>query len=166
MKNSQRQSRLLHLTGVTLLAIVALFATAQNASAQELVRGTINLPVAAKLGDTDLPPGVYRFSVLSLNTINSVDSIQVGNSRVMVTLNGINNDAHVVSLLANASKSAASNSQIPSSVEFGAANTIRSISLTNLGLTIDFAGKQVGDVVRTALVTEPSATRSSAKGHD
>lgn len=166
MRKSQKASLLLHFSAVTLLAVAALFSTAQNASAQELVRGTITLPIAAKLGDTDLPPGVYRFSVLSLNTINSVESIQVGNSRVMVTLNAINNDAHVVSLLATASKSAASNSQIPSSLELGAANAIRSISLTNLGLTIDFTGKQAGDVVRAAQVTEPSATHSSAKGHD
>jgi hypothetical protein len=166
MKKSHKLSLLLHFSGVTLLAIAALFATAQNASAQELVRGTITLPVTAKLGNADLPPGVYRFSILSLDTINSVDSIQVGNSRVMVTLSGINKDAHVVSLLANASRSAASNSQISSSLEFGAANAIRSIFLTNLGLTIDFTGKQIGDVVRTAQVTEPSPAHSSAKGHD
>lgn len=166
MRKSQKASLLLHFSAVTLLAVAALFSTAQNASAQELVRGKITLPIAAKLGDTDLPPGVYRFSVLSLNTINSVESIQVGNSRVMVTLNAINNDAHVVSLLATASKSAASNSQIPSSLKLGAANAIHSISLTNLGLTIDFTGKQAGEVVRSAQVTEPSATHSSAKGHD
>jgi hypothetical protein len=90
----------------------------------------------------------------------------VGNSRVMVTLNAINNDAHAVSLLATASKSVASNSQLPSSLKFGAANAIRSISLTNLGLTIDFTGKQAGEVVRSAQMNERSALRSSAKGHD
>jgi hypothetical protein len=73
MKKSQKASLLLHFSALTLLAVVALFSAAQNASAQELVRGTITLSVTARLGDTDLPPGVYRFSVLSLNTINSVD---------------------------------------------------------------------------------------------
>jgi hypothetical protein len=166
MKKSQKASLLLYFSALTLLAVVAFFSAAQNASAQELVRGTITLSVTARLGDTDLPPGVYRFSVLSLNTINSVESIQVGNSRVMVTLNAINNDAHAVSLLATASKSVASNSQLPSSLKFGAANAIRSISLTNLGLTIDFTGKQAGEVVRSAQMNERSALHSSAKGHD
>ena len=163
MKKSQKASLLLHFSGVTLLAVTAVLATAQSALAQELVRGTFSLPVAAKLGGTDLPPGEYHVSVQSLDAINSVDSIQLGNSRVMVTLNGTSKDAHAVSLLANASRSAVANSQTPSSLEFSAANAIRTITLTNLGLTIDFTGKQAGDIVRAARVTEPSASHSFAK---
>ena len=150
MRKSQKLPLSLHFAGVVLLAVAALFGTAQNASAQDLVRGTFTLPVAAKLGNTDLAPGEYRFSVQSVDIINSVDSIQVGNSRVTVMVTGTNKDAHVVSLLANASKSAAPNSQIPNSLEFGAENTIRSISLKE-----PRSERSISLTIRPAMSCEP-----------
>jgi hypothetical protein len=158
MKNSLA----LHLAAALLLS-AALFATPKTVSAQDLVQGTFNLTSAAKLGNTSLPPGEYRFSVQSLNSINSVESLQAGNSRVEVTVIGTYRDAPIVSLMANART--ATKSQIANSMEFGDANSILSISLKNLGVTIDFLAKRSAEALRATRTPEATAV-ASAKSTD
>jgi hypothetical protein len=74
----------MHFVALALLTAAALLGTAPASRSQDLVRGTITLPVAARLGDTTLAAGKYSYAVESLGDIQSVDALQVGNSRVAV----------------------------------------------------------------------------------
>jgi hypothetical protein len=163
MNNSPKLSLSLHFAGAMLVA-AAHFATPKTASAQDLARGTFTLPAAAKLGTTNLSPGEYRFSVQSLDGINSIESIQAGNSRVEVTVIGTDRDSPIVSLMANASRPSPK-SQPANSMEFGDANSILSISLKNLGVTIDFTNKRPADILRATRASEATAI-ASAKSTD
>jgi hypothetical protein len=131
----QKRSLSLHLLGLA-FAVVALLGTASTSRSQDLVRGTITLPVAARLGEATLTPGKYRFMIESLEEIRSVDALQIGNSRVAVILSSLNKEGHIVSLVANAFRDNKLNS--PSSIDFGTGMTIRSISLTNAGVKVIF----------------------------
>jgi hypothetical protein len=154
MKNSLS----LHLAAALLLS-AGLFTIPKTTAAQDLVQGTFTLTSAAKLGNSSLPPGEYRFSVQSLNSINSVESLQAGNSRVEVTVIGTYRDAPIVSLMANART--ATKSQVTNSLEFGDTNSILSISLNNLGVTIDFLGKRTIEALRATHTPEPPAIASA-----
>jgi hypothetical protein len=165
MNGVQKRSLSVHFLATALLAVAALLGTAQASLAQDLVRGTFTLPTEARLGNTILPPGEYKFAVQSLETINSVRSIQVGNGRVAVTVSGIAKGARVVSLQANASRPATPDSQKPDSIEFGTGMTIQSISLKNLGVTLEFNGNQTSNVLR-ARAPEPSSGGSTLRGND
>jgi hypothetical protein len=165
MNGLQKRSLSVYFVAAALLAVAALFGTAPASLAQNLVRGTFTLPTEARLGNTILSPGEYKFSVQSLETINAVSSIQVGNGRVAVTVSGVAKGARVVSLLANAFKSAASDSQTPDSIEFGTGMTIHSISLKNLGVILEFNGNQTSNVLR-ARAPDRSNAGSTVKGND
>ena len=122
------------------------------------MRGTITLPVTARLGNTTLPPGKYSYAVESLETIRSADALQIGNSRVAVIVSSLTKDAHVVSLVANAFRADTLNSQSPDSIEFGTGMTIRSISLNNAGLKVIFPANRTDHLLQ-ATVSRPSAVR-------
>jgi len=154
-----------YFAGIALLAVGALFGTVRATLAQDLVRGTFALSTEARLGNTILSPGEYKFAVQSLETINSVNSIQVGNNRVAVIVSGVTKGAHVVSLMANASRSATPGSQTADSVEFGTGMTIQSIALKNLGLTLEFNGNQTRNMLR-ARAPEPLNGGSTVTGND
>jgi hypothetical protein len=141
---------------VALFAVGALLGTAPAARSQDLVRGTITLPVAARLGDATLPPGTYKFAVESLEAIRSADALQVGNSRVAVIVTSMAQDGQVVSLMANAFPADTLTSQSPDAVEFGTGMTIRSLSLKNEGLKVVFTTS------KTNYLLQATAPQSSA----
>jgi hypothetical protein len=161
MNATQNRSLSAHFAGLALFAVTVLLGTSPAARSQDLLRGTITLPVAAHLGDTTLPAGKYRFTVESLEAIRSADAVQVGNSRVAVIVTSLSKDALVVSLMANASKADTLSSQSPDSVEFGTDMTIRSISLKNEGLKVIFAETRINRALQAR-----GPQLSAAKGND
>jgi hypothetical protein len=160
MNATQNRSLSVHFAGLALFAVAVLLGTSPAARSQDLVRGTITLPVAARLGDATLPPGKYKFAVESLEAIRSADAVQVGNSRVAVIVTSLSKDAVVVSLMANALKADTLSSQSPDSVEFGTDMTIRSISLKNEGLKVIFAETHTNRVLQ-ATGPQPSTVRGN-----
>jgi hypothetical protein len=165
MNGLQERSLSVHFVATALLAVATLFGTARASLAQDLVRGTFTLPTEARLGNTTLSPGEYKFSVQSLETITSVSSVQVGNGRVAVTVSRAAKGARVVSLMANASRSATSDSRTPDSIEFGTGMTIHSILLRTLGVILEFNGNQTSNVLR-ARAPDPSNGDSTVRGND
>jgi hypothetical protein len=159
MDATQKRSLSMHFLGLA-FTVTALLGTASTSRSQDLVRGTITLPVTARLGDTTLAPGKYSFMVESLEDIRSVDALQIGNSRVAVILSSLNKDGHVVSLVANAFREGTLNSQSLDSVGFGTGMTIRSISLTNVGVKIIFTTNRNEHVLQAA-ASQPSAVRGN-----
>jgi hypothetical protein len=145
---------------VALFAVAALLGTAPAARSQDLVHGTITLPVAARLGDATLPPGTYKFAVESLEAIRSADALQVGNSRVAVIVTSMTQDGQVVSLMANAFPADTLTSQSPDSVEFGTGMTIRSLSLKNEGLKVIFTTNKTNHLLQ-ATARQSSAVRGN-----
>ena len=73
---------------IVLLGLAALGGTAIPALCQEMVQGKFTLPVEARLGNTVLPAGEYKFSVVPLGNIRLADSIQVVSSYVQVVVRG------------------------------------------------------------------------------
>jgi hypothetical protein len=156
MNATQKRSLSMYFGSVALFAVGALLGTAPAARSQDLVRGTITLPVAARLGDATLPPGTYKFAVESLEAIRSADALQVGNSRVAVIVTSMAQDGQVVSLMANAFPADTLTSQSPDAVEFGTGMTIRSLSLKNEGLKVVFTTS------KTNYLLQATAPQSSA----
>jgi hypothetical protein len=160
MNATQKRSLSMYFGSVALFAVGALLGTAPAARSQDLVRGTITLPVAARLGDTTLPPGTYKFAVESLEAIRSADALQVGNSRVAVIVTSMAQDGQVVSLMANAFPADTLTSQSPDAVEFGTGMTIRSLSLKNEGLKVVFTTSKTNYLLQ-ATAPQSSAVRGN-----
>jgi len=158
MYATQKRSLSVHFVALAVFTVGALLATAPASRSQDLVRGTITLPVAARLGDTALAAGKYSYAVESLGDIQSADALQVGNSRVAVIVTNSANNSHVVSLLANAFRADTLNSQSPDSIDFGTGMTIRSISLKNAGLKVIFTTNRTNQTLQ-AKAQQPSAVR-------
>ena len=156
MNATQKRSLSGPFLGLALFAAGGLLGTAPGARSQDLVHGTITLPVAARLGNTTLAPGKYSYAIESLEEIRSVDALQIGNSRVAVIVSSLGKDAKVVSLVANAFR--ADNSQSPDAVDFGTGMTIRSISLNNAGVKVIFTANR-NDHLLQATASQPSAVR-------
>ncbi|HTC66001.1 MAG TPA: hypothetical protein VK685_02640 [Candidatus Acidoferrum sp.] len=160
MNATQKRSLSAPFAGLALFTAGALLGIAPAARSQDLVRGTITLPVAAGLGNTTLQPGKYSYAIESLEAIRSVDALQIGNSRVAVIVSSLNKDGHVVSLVANAFRADTLNSQSLDSIDFGTDMTIRSISLNNAGLKVIFPANRTDHLLQ-ATVTQPSAVRGN-----
>jgi hypothetical protein len=158
MNATQKRSLSVHLLGLALFAAAALLGTAPAVRSQDLVRGTITLPVTARLGDTTLAPGKYSFAVESLESIRSVEALQIGNSRVAVIVSRLSKDGHVVSFIANAFRTDTLTPQSSDSIAFGTDMTIRSISLSNAGLKLIFPANRTDHLLQ-ATVTQSSAVR-------
>jgi hypothetical protein len=158
MNATQKRSLSVHFVALALFTIGGLLGTAPATRSQDLVHGTITLPVAARLGNTTLAPGKYSYAVESLEDIRSADALQIGNSRVAVIVSSLGKDAHVVSLVANAFRADALNSQTPDSIDFGTGMTIRSISLNNAGLKVIFTTNNTDHLLQ-ARTSQPSAVR-------
>jgi hypothetical protein len=148
----------MHFVTVALFTVGAMLGTAPAAHSQDLVRGTITLPVAARLGDTTLAAGKYSYAVESLGDIRSADALQVGNSRVAVIVSSLTKDGHVVSVMADAFRADTLNSQSPDTIDFGTGMTIRSISLKSAGLKVVFATNR-NDHILQAKGSQPSEVR-------
>jgi hypothetical protein len=157
MNATQKRSLSMHFVGLAFTA-VALLGTASASRSQDLVRGTITLRVAARLGDTTLPAGKYSYAVESLGDIRSADALQVGNSRVAVIVTSLTKDGQVVSLMADAFKADTLNSQSPDTIDFGTGMTIRSISLKSAGLKVIFTTNR-NDHILQAKGSQPSGVR-------
>jgi hypothetical protein len=157
MNTTQKRSLSMHFVGLA-FTVVALLGTASASRSQDLVRGTITLPVAARLGDTTLPAGKYSYAVESLGDIRSADALQVGNSRVAVIVTSLTKDGQVVSLMADAFKADTLNSQSPDTIDFGTGMTIRSISLKSAGLKVIFTTNR-NDHILQAKGSQPSGVR-------
>jgi hypothetical protein len=155
MDAKQKRSLAVHFLGLV-LAVGAFLGTASPARSQDLVRGTITLPVAAQFGNTTLAPGKYSYVVESLEDIHSVDGLQIGNNRVAVILSSLTKDGHVVSLVATAFREGTLNSQSLDSVDFGTGMTIRSISLKSAGVKVIFTTNRNEHVLQAA-ASQPSA---------
>jgi hypothetical protein len=165
MNAPQKRSLSMHFVGLA-FTVVALLGTASASRSQDLVRGTITLPVAARLGDTTLPAGKYSYAVESLGDIRSADALQVGNSRVAVIVSSLTKDGHVVSLMADALKADALkadtlNSQSPDTIDFGTGMTIRSISLKSAGLKVIFTTNRTDHILQAA-----APQSSTVRGND
>jgi major membrane immunogen (membrane-anchored lipoprotein) len=159
MNTTQKRSLSMHFVGLA-FTVVALLGTASASRSQDLVRGTITLPVTARLGDATLAPGKYSYAVESLGDIRSVDALQIGNSRVAVVVSSLNKDGQVVSLVANAFRADTLNSQSPDSVDFGTGMTIRSISLKNAGVKVIFTTNRTDHILQAA-APQPSTVRGN-----
>jgi hypothetical protein len=159
MNATQKRSLSMHFLGLA-FTLVALLGTASASRAQDLVRGTITLPVAARLGDTTLAAGKYSYAVESLGDIRSADALQVGNSRVAVIVTSLTKEGHVVSLMADAFRADTLNSQTPDSIDFGNGMTIRSISLKNAGLKVIFTTNRTDHILQAA-APQPSTVRGN-----
>ena len=157
MNATQKRSLSAPFVALALFTAGGLLGTAPAARSQDLVRGTITLPVTARLGNTTLPPGKYSYAVESLESIRSVDALQIGNSRVAVIISSLSKDGHVVSLMANAFRA---DTQSSDSIDFGTDMTIRSISLNNAGLKVIFPANRTDHLLQ-ATVTQPSAVRGN-----
>jgi hypothetical protein len=159
MDAKQKRSLSAHFVGLA-LAVGAFLGTASAARSQDLVRGTITLPIAAQFGNTTLAPGKYSYVVESLEDIHSVDGLQIGNNRVAVILSSLTKDSHVVSLVANAFREDTPNSQSLDSVDFATGMTIRSISLKSAGVKVIFTTNRNEHVLQAA-ASQPSAVRGN-----
>ena len=159
MNGTQKRSLSMHFVGLA-FTVVALLGTASASRSQDLVRGTITLPVAARLGDTTLPAGKYSYAVESLGDIRSADALQVGNSRVAVIVTSLTKDGQVVSLMADAFRADTLNSQSPDTIDFGTGMTIRSISLKSAGVKVIFTTNRNEHVLQAA-AWQPSAVRGN-----
>jgi len=158
MNATQKRSLSAPFVALALFTAGGLLGTAPAARSQDLVRGTITLPVTARLGNTTLPPGKYSYAVESLESIRSVDALQIGNSRVAVIISSLSKDGHVVSLMANAFRADTLNSQSSDSIDFGTGMTIRSISLNDAGVKVIFLANRTDHLLQ-AKVSQPSAVR-------
>ena len=159
MDAKQKRALSMHFVGLA-FTVVALLGTASASRSQDLVRGTITLPVAARLGDTTLPAGKYSYAVESLGDIRSADALQVGNSRVAVIVTSLTKDGQVVSLMADAFRADTLNSQSPDTIDFGTGMTIRSISLKSAGVKVIFTTNRNEHVLQAA-ASQPSAVRGN-----
>jgi hypothetical protein len=159
MNATPKRSLSMHFVGLA-FTLVALLGTASASRSQDLVRGTITLPVAARLGDTTLEAGKYSYAIESLGDIRSVDALQVGNSRVAVIVTSLSNETHVVSMMADAFRADTLKSQSPDSIDFGTGMTIRSISLKNSGLKVVFTANRTDHILQAA-APQPSAVRGN-----
>jgi len=158
MNATQKRSLSLQFAGLALFAVAGLLGIAPAAHSQDLVHGTITLPVAARLGNTTLAPGKYSYAIASLEEIRSVDALQIGNSRVAVIVSSLGKDTQVVSLVANAFRADTLNLRTSDSIDFGTGMTIRSISLNNAGVKVIFTTNR-NDHVLQAKASQPSAVR-------
>jgi hypothetical protein len=158
MNATQKRSLSVQFAALALFTVGGLLGTAPAARSQDLVHGTITLPVAAHLGNTTLAPGKYSYAIESLESIRSVDALQIGNSRVAVIVSSLGKDAHVVSLVANAFRADTLNSESSDSIDFGTGMTIRSISLNNVGVKVIFTANRNDDLLQ-AKASQPSAVR-------
>ncbi len=161
----QKSSRRMCSVGtMLLLGLAALGGAAKPALGQEIVGGKFTLPVEARLGKTMLPAGEYKFSVVPLGIIRSVDSIQMGNSQVQVVVWSVTKGGPFANVVAIASREA--DTPNPRELDIradGSGMMIHSICLEKLGLVLKFSESKSKNVKR-ARGPEPQQGGTSVKG--
>jgi hypothetical protein len=148
------------LAAMFLLAILA--GAGPLAFAQESVQGTLTLPVAAKLGNTSLPPGEYKFYVHLLGPTLSMEGVQLVSSRVAVLLMGTAKDAPLASALAMVSRPGPNTPKMIDLVPEGNTLAIHAISIDSLGLVVQFYESN-SKPTAIAHTIQPSSAVISAK---
>jgi hypothetical protein len=160
MKTIQKLS-LRSLSVYALLLFALLAGTGPLAFGQESVQGTLTLPVAAKLGNTSLPPGEYKFYVHLLGPTRSMEGVQLVSSRVAVLLMGTTKDAPLASALALVSRPGPNAPKMIDLLPEGNSLSIHAICLDSLGLVVEFYESNSKGTV-SARVTQPSSAVISA----
>jgi len=167
MNTLQKKSLQMRLVGTMVLLVLAAFGgTAQPALGQDTVQGKFMLPVEARLGKTVLPAGKYKFSVVTLGNIRSVDSIQMAGSQVMVAVWSMTKGGPFASVVAMASREANTANPKPLDIRAdGNGRLIHSMCLEKLGLVVQFNENKTKSVMR-ARGPELQQGETSFKGSD
>ena len=150
---------------MALLGLAVLAGTGPMAFGQDTVQGKLTLPVEARLGNTVLPPGEYKFHVALVGTTLSVSSIQDVYTPVMVMVTPLTKDGPVASVLAMAFKP---DSRSPRAMDIqpdGSGKMIHSLSLDNLGLVLQIIDNKSSNTLR-ARGPEMAQSVTSAKASD
>jgi len=148
---------------VALLLLALARGSGPLAFAQDSVHGTLHLPLAARVGNTMLPPGDYKFTVSLIGTTHSMRDLQVPN-HVSVLLMGTGKGTPIASAIAMAAPFAPNEPKPVNFLPEGGRLMVRSIALGDLGVTLKFY--QVGKTVLHANSAKPSQTVISAKAAD
>jgi hypothetical protein len=139
MNGLLKKSLRLRLVGtMLLLGMAALAGTGTVALGQEALQGTFILPVEARLGDTMLPAGEYKFYVEALGSTQATSSMQFGSSPVMVVVCGLAKGGPIVKVLATASKLDVHDPKTPSLQADDAGMVFHSMYLENAGVEVEF----------------------------
>jgi hypothetical protein len=148
------------LAAMFLLAILA--GVGPLALAQESVKGTMTLPVAARLGNTMLPPGEYKFSVALIGLTHSILDVEAVPVRVAVFVSSTSKGGAVASAIAEASRLQPSGPQPVNLLTDGDAMMIHSLALSDFGIVVQFFGAAKTSTLH-AQSTPTSTTVISAK---
>ncbi len=170
MKMNRLQKKSLRMRSVgtmVLLGLAAFGGTAKPALGQDRVQGKFTLPVEARLGKTVLSEGEYKFSVVPMGNIRSVDSIQTGSSHVRVMVTGTAKGGAFANVVAMASREA--DTPNPKGLDIradGSGMMIHSICLEKLGVVLKFIDNNKTKNVMHARVPELQQGGTSGKGSD
>ena len=159
-----KSSRLLSVRSLWLYAlfVLALLAgTGPLSFAQQAVQGTMTLPVAARLGNTTLPPGEYKFTVALIGDTHSIRDVAVAN-RVYVLLTGTFKDAPTASAIATISPLNPHDPLPPNLVVAGNAIVINALPIPDFGIVVQFQGVSGKEALHTRF-TQPAPSAMSAK---
>ncbi len=149
---------------LALLGLSALAGSGPVAIGQETVRGTLTLPVEARLGNTVLPSGEYKLNVALVGTTLSLSSIQDVYTPVMVMVTPLTKGGPVASVLAMAYKADLRNPKSMDIQPDGSGKMIHSIPLDNLGLVLQIINKSANTL--RARGPEMAQGVTSAKASD
>jgi hypothetical protein len=150
---------------VALLGFAALAGTGPLASGQETVQGKLTLPVAARLGNTMLPPGEYQLRVALVGTTLSVNSIHDVHIPVILMVTPLTKGGRVASVLAMAFKPDPRNPKTMDIQPDGSGKMIHSIPLDDLGLVLQIINNKSTNTLR-ARVPEMAQGVAFAKASD
>lgn len=147
-----------------LLGFLAFAGSGQRAAAQQNLRGEVVLPMEARLGDTVLPQGTYKFTVQPIGISRTIETSMVGNYQVLVTLVGESKGAPITSILATASKVPLREDGSDSIQVEGAEHTFQSMSLNSMGVMLKFYENKAKNVMHE---TQPETSKvvTAAKGN-
>ena len=166
MKNLNMKSfQWASLARMVLLGLAAVCVTEISASAHGEVEGTFTMPFEATWGKTLLPAGDYTISIETLNSVQSVSSIQSRRQPVLVTVRPKMGTGAVTMMIAFAvSKDAHTPEPDGLAFESGEKGTVvRSLCLDKMGLVIDF---NVPKTKSGALVSAPHQLTTASKASD
>lgn len=158
--------RMCSLWTMALLALVALGGAAEPALGQQTIEGKFALPMEVRLGKALLPAGEYKFSVVTLGNIRSVDSIQMVGSQVLVAIWSTAKGGPFASVVAMASRGAETPN--PRGLDIRADGTgmmIHSMCLEKLKLVLQFNENKTKNA-RQARGTSQPQEGTSIKGSD
>ena len=161
LKNSLLCLRSLRIAALLLLALAA--GSGPLTFAQDSVQGTLHLPLIARVGNTRLPPGDYRFTISLIGATHSMRDLQVP-SHVSVLLTGTAKGTPAAGAIAMAVPFAPNDPKPVNFLPEGDGLMVRSIALDDFGVVLNFY--EAGKAVLHANSAKPSQTVVSGKGSD